>query len=195
MSDALERAVIELVVAGSASVSQQANRVEADLTSAERAGKRAEGAANSAEQAASRAERATAELAQGAQEALHRLANAAHLLHHFAERFGAGEDVNILTGSVGEGLSVGAHVSRLLTPILGPAALPLAAVAGLGSGVMAAREGYANAEKHREEEARAVARHLAEELERRRSLDLRGILEDQAALSQLGARLGGVRVQ
>jgi len=195
MSDALEKAIIELVVSGSASVSQQANKVEADLTSAERAGKRAEGAAGAAEQAAKRAENATAELAQTAQESLHRLASAAHLLNHFAERFGASDDTTVLTGAAGEGLSVSAHVSRLLSPFLGPLALPIAAAAGIGSGVMAAREGYANAAKHREDQARELARHLAEELEHRRALDLRSILEDQAALSQLGARLGGVRVQ
>jgi hypothetical protein len=195
MSDALEKAIIELVVTGSGTVSQQANKVEADLTSAERAGKRAEGAATSAEEAAKRAEQATENLTRQAELALHRLASAAHLLHHMAERFGAGEDFSILSGAAGEGLSVGAHTARLLTPFLGPLALPVAAAAGIGTGVMAAREGFENQDKRREEEARALARHLAQELEQRRALDLRGILEDQAALSQLGARVGGVRVK
>ncbi len=195
MSDALEKAVIELVVSGSGTVSQQANKVEADLTSAERAGKRAETAASSAEQAAKKAEQATENLTRQAELALHRLASAAHLLHHFAERFGAGEDVSILSGAAGEGLSVGAHTARLLSPFLGPLAIPLAAGAGLATGVVAAREGFENAEKKREHEAQALARELAKELEQRRALDLRGILEEQAGLAQLGARLGGVRVR
>ena len=115
--------------------------------------------------------------------------------YHLAERFGAGEDATILSGSVGEGLTVGAHTARLLSPFLGPLALPLAAGAGLASGVVAGREGFENAEKRREQEAQALARHLAEELEHRRALDLRAILEDQASLAQLGARLGGVRAK
>lgn len=195
MSDALEKAIIELVVSGTGTVSQQTNKIEADLTSAERAGKRAEGAATSAEQAAKRAEQAAENLTRQAELALHRLASAAHLLHHFAERMGAGEDASILSGAAAEGLSVGAHAARLLTPFLGPLALPVAAAAGLGSGFMAAREGYESADKRRQEEAQELARHLAQELEHRRELDLRAILEDQAALAQLGARLGGVRVK
>src|SRR5262249_13179576 len=141
------------VVSGAGMVSQQANRVEADLTSVERAGKRAESVAKEAEKAAKEVERQAVELTHSATRSLHRLASAVHLVQHFADRIGVPDKFSIVMDAGAEGFATSAHVMHLLGPLIGPQyALPIAGAVGLGSGMLSVKRGY---EKKHEEEKRA----------------------------------------
>jgi hypothetical protein len=126
---------------------------------------------------------------------LHKLASAAHMAHHLGHRFGAGESFGIVSGGIGEGYSVAGHLSRLLMPLIGPWGLGIAALTGIASGGAAIYQGFEKRKKAEERHAKEIARHLAHELAKRQGLELHEILREQAALAQLGARLGGVRVQ
>lgn len=186
MADALEAAVINMVLQGDAAVSQRAGQVTADLSSAERAGRKAESAAEGAESAFS-------ELSEQVTHVTERL----HLALRVAERLAsaAGIDSPALEG-FGQGVSTALAAQRLLAPldaVLPGASLIGGAAAGIFTGASAFQNKEAEEEKKNEEQAERIAKKVAEEQQKKRDKSVADELVRQAAASMLSNLASGSR--
>lgn len=180
MADALEQAVIAMVLQGDALVSQRSSQVTADLTSAERAGKAAEGAAKAADKGVGQ----LGEQIAGVTAKM-------HLAVTVAERLvsAAGGD-NEIFKAAGQGLREGVGAYRLLAATGIDAVLPGASIlggaaAGLFTGVSAYQKSEADQERKEDERADKLAEKVAKASQKQHDGDVAGLLARQAAISLL----------
>lgn len=187
MSEAVEAAIISLVIQGAGAVGSATDKVEADLTSVERAGKRAEGASVSADAAAKKAEQATRELASQATQALSRLATAARFAKEAANVFGFDESSGVGAAFQGLGAAASGAASGVAAgKILGPWGM-------LAGGLIGAGLGGANAWTEYEKRTAEAAKRGVQEAEKEKQANLEEELLRNAGLAKFGALTRGPR--
>jgi hypothetical protein len=198
MSEALEEAIVALILQGGPQASAEANKVEVDLKSVKRAGEEAEGAAKKAGEAAKGAADASNQLAARAADAtraLHRVAAAARALDHFVKGQSAsadGIDRPSNVHALSEGLTDAAHAFTL-TP--GPLPLKLLAAAGAGlyGGIHSKHEQQDAYRKAKEAQSKALIEQMQKDWDenQKHNLDLR--LLQEAGLLKLSHLTGGLQ--
>ena len=141
----VEQAIVDFVVQGDSLASAAANKISADLTSAERAGRSAERAAQSAEGAAQRAQVASEQLAAGIQSTLGRLSQAANFAKTLGKAAGAQEgdlslDLLDIAGKgfsgAGQGASLGAAAGSFVPGVGNAVGAVIGGTIGAGAGVI-----------------------------------------------------------
>lgn len=136
-----EQAVIELVVAGAPQVEQTNEKIQADLTSLERAGKSAESGASAADKAAKQAAESARTLQAEVVKSLHQLHAAVALAERIATAAGVeptsrtGQALEIGKDVIGAA-ATGAKLGSLIAPGVGTAVgASVGAIIGLAEGV------------------------------------------------------------
>lgn len=185
MADSLETAVIAMVLQGDALVSSKSKQVTVDLSSAERAGRSAEGAAKTA---------ATSVGELGGQVAL--ATEKMHVAIRVAERLATASGIDSpALSAAGQGVSTFGAVNRLLAPLGPEVSLPLAALAGLYTGVSSYQRSEAEEQKKADELADKIAAKAEERARKERTTDVSLELLRQASLARFDHALGPRTIQ
>ena len=183
--DGVEEAIVALVVQGDAQFTATNDKVQADLTSTERAGRSAESAANDAS-------RATRQLAQETMEVIRVATHAMHLAREAAKAFGVSETSGLMGAlDIARGAGAGAVSGARLGSVFGPEGTAIGAgIGGIIGGVNAYNDYEKRVESENQKEIRENLKEIKDHLKGRGgNAETNQALLDAAGIAKLGALL------